>query len=389
MHVFVIPSWYPTKENPIRGVFFKEQSHALQKEGVEVTVLHSDLFSIKKIRNKSLHKGTNKIIYNDEDGLPTYRYDSFNFLPRIPYFQLIKHSKQIRKAYDEAVKKHGKPDVIHAHSCIWGGIVASKIAEKENIPLVITEHSTAFSRGLIRKYQKPMIKSALNKAKEIIAVGPGLKKELSHYIDENKIKIIPNIVNTELFKPNTTPNKEKEYFTFFSVGLLTHKKGMDLLIIAFANAFDEKENVRLRIGGDGEELNNLKNLAKQLKVDHKISFLGRLDRNQVVDEMQNCDVFALASRHETFGVVYIEALACGKPILATKSGGPDFIVNEENGLLSNVGDINELEGHFKRMYSNYPYYSSDKIRENCINNYSGHVVAKNILAIYSSIGKVN
>ncbi|GAB7388783.1 glycosyltransferase [Bacillaceae bacterium] len=381
MHILIVPSWYPTALQPIGGIFFKEQAQALQKYGYKVTVVFPELWSVKTIGKQKSPSG---ISFEIEDGLNTYRYRGYNFFPRVPYAVGILYYKRLKTLYKKIVDEQGKPDLIHAHSCLWGGWAAAKLSQKENLPFVITEHSSAFARNLIKPYQKKLVSYTLLQAKKVIVVGPGLKKELAKYVvDENKIALIPNIVNVDSFYPKQRTSILKK-FRFFSLAILTQNKGMDILIQAFAKAFRHNQDVELIIGGDGEERKNLENLVRELKVENNVKLIGALSRDQVREQMQQCDAFVLASRYETFGVVFIEALACGKPIIATACGGPEMIVNEKNGLLVPVNDVEALGKALKYMVDQYEQYDPELIRRDCIEKYSEEAVVSKLNEIYFS-----
>mgnify|MGYP001217429076 FL=1 len=113
--------------------------------------------------------------------------------------------------------------------------------------------------------------------------------------------------------------------------------------------------------------------------------MGALDRKEVILHMNKCDAFVLASKFETFGVVFIEALSCGKPIISTKSGGPNSIVNSKNGLLVSVNNIEELSDAMLNLYRNYSQYNSEDIRNDCYERFSEPVITKQILDLYKSI----
>jgi L-malate glycosyltransferase len=381
MKVLIIPSWYPTKENPILGVFFKEQAKALRKFGCEVSVIYPEIRTIREVEPKWV-KG---IQISEEEGLRTYRYKVYNYIPaRIPFSKAFLYYQRLKRLYKESVKREGKPDVIHSHSCLWGGWAAAKIAQDEKIPLVITEHSSKLIRGLIKPYEKKEIEKTLNRADKIISVGPSLKKELEKYTTKEIIEI-PNIVNVESFKNNRiTRQPQPNKFSFFSLALLTRNKGMDVLIKSFTNAF-KGTNVELHIGGEGDHKQELIKLTEELGMESQVHFLGALDRNQVVQHMHSCDAFVLASRFETFGVVFLEALASGKPIISTKSGGPDSIVNEKNGLLVPVDDSKELSDAMQKMVKNYSLYNPVVIQNDCQDRFSEEVIVKKILKIYNEI----
>ncbi|MEH7504221.1 glycosyltransferase [Neobacillus drentensis] len=381
MKVIIVPSWYPTEENPINGIFFKEQARAIKKFGYEVTVLYPEIRTIRMYSN-DWEKG---IKIKVEDGLTTYRYKGYNFIPaRIPFATAFIYYRMLKNLYNEMVKREGKPDVIHAHSCLWGGWAAAKIAQEENIPLVITEHSSKLIRGLIKPYEKKEIIKTLNQTDKVISVGPSLKEELAKYTDKNVYEI-PNIVDCESFQNinNNSLSKSKR-FRFFSLAFLTPNKGMDVLLKSFAKAFKNKD-VELLIGGEGEQKEKLKGLTQDLGLEPQIEFLGALDRKQVIQQMHECDAFILASRFETFGVVFIEALASGKPIIATKCGGPDSIVNEKNGLMVPVDDIDKLSNAMIKMYNNYSIYNPVDIRNDCLARFSEEVIIGKILEVYNSI----
>ncbi|MCL6587112.1 MAG: glycosyltransferase [Anoxybacillus sp.] len=384
MRVLIVPSWYPTKEKPNAGIFFKEQAIALQKQGLEVIVAYPEIHSMKELKKQKLARGFS---YTVEESLETYRMKGYNFLPKIRKGAGVIYYWNLKKIFTRLVKEGKKPDIIHAHSVLWGGWAAAKISKQYNIPLVITEHSSAFVRGLIKEYQIPSIQEALAQAKKIIAVGPSLQKELGKYVDEKKITLIPNIVNTSLFKTNDVIQKPDK-FRFFSLAFLTYNKGFDLLLKAFAEAFKGNEEVELVIGGDGEERENLESLVVDLEIEKQVTFLGGLSREQAALEMQKCDAFVLASRFETFGVVFVEALACGKPIIATKCGGPEMIVNEKNGLLVNTEDVEELSKALMDIKAYYSRYKKEEITADCYARFSEDKVCEKIIGEYMRITKV-
>lgn len=380
--MLIVPSWYPTEERPNAGIFFKEQAIAIQEQGLEVIVAYPEIHSIRELKNQNFKRG---FYHNVEDGIETYRIKEYNFLPKIRRGSSIIYYLKLKNIFAKLIKEGKKPDIIHAHSALWGGWAAARISKKYNIPLIITEHSTAFLRGLIKEYQIPFIKEAYDQAKKVIVVGPGLQKEIKKYTKKEKIQLIPNIVDTSRFKPNDNIKKSNK-FRFFSLAFLTHKKGFDVLLKAFAKAFTRNEEVELVIGGDGEERENLEKLAVDLGIEKQVVFLGELSRGQAVIEMQKCDAFVLASRFETFGVVFIEALACGKPIIATKCGGPEMIVNDKNGLLVGNGDVDELSSALFNMRLNYYNdYVKEEIISDCHERFGKNNVARIIIAEYKSI----
>ena len=377
MHVMFIPSWYNNKRNPVHGSFFKEQAQAIQESGVNITVAYNEIWPLTKLFKINEKIG---ISYNIEDGLKTYRYKNFNYLPKThKMFKVF--NKRLEILYKEIVKKEGKVDLIHCQSSFWAGISAAYISKKYNIPLIITEHSSLNTARYIKESYKPFIMKSYLEADSLIAVGNGLKKEMIDFSGRKDIKVIHNLIPVENFSIN---KNNSNTFTFFSLAFLEGEKGMDVLIKSFSKYF-KNTNTRLLIGGEGSQKEDLKNLANSLEIDKQVDFLGYLSREQVSKYMSKCDAFVLASKYETFGVVYIEALASGKPVIGTYNGGAEDIINDSNGLLVKVDDINDLGNAMKKIIKNINIYNSEEIRNDCIEKYSKKKIIKDIINEYNNV----
>ena len=379
MHVMFIPSWYNNKRNPVHGSFFKEQAQALQENGVKVTVAYNEIWPLTQLFKVNEKIGIN---YSIEDGLKTYRYKNFNYLPKNPRMFNI-FNKRLDKLYKEIVKKEGGVDLIHCQSSFWAGISAAYIAKKYNIPLVITEHSSLKTAIYMKESYKPLVVKSYLEADALIAVGNGLKEELCQLSGRKDIRVIHNLIPVEKFKIIKNNN---DVFTFFSLAFLEGEKGMDVLVKAFSKYF-KNTNTKLVIGGDGSQREFLVNLSKELGIDNQIQFLGALSREAVVEYMSCCNAFVLASKYETFGVVYIEALASGKPIIGTYNGGAEDIINSNNGLIVKVNDVDELGSAMKYIVNNIDSYNSEYIRNECIEKYSKKKIINEILDVYNELLK--
>lgn len=380
-HVLVVPSGYPEELIPYRGIFYKRQAESLHHEDdVEVTVAYPEIWSIKTLGKQKDKSG---LTVSEEDGLYTYRLKGYNFFANLPYTTEGIFYNRLRKLYNKLASEQGKPSIIHAHSCLWGGYAAAKISKEENIPLVITEHSSVFGRNLLKPYQKRLVQYALNQADEIIAVGPRLRNELADYTSK-PIHLIPNAVDPSFFEvPDKTPD---EPFRFITVANLNRNKGMDVLI----NAFEEKfkgSNVELKIGGDGPIRGELENLVKEKGLTNQIQFLGALNKEQVKHALEEAHVFVLASRYETFGVVLVEAMAAGKPLIATRCGGPEAIITDQTGVLVPVEDSDALGTAMINLKENFEEYLTDDIRSECKERFSETSVNQQIQQIYRKVTK--
>lgn len=377
MKVLLIPSWYPDDKNPINGIFFKEQGEALAKRGVEVIVLTINLISLSEFgKRKDLG-----VRINYENGLKVYRYTNYNFFPRMTELYLRFYGFIMNKLVRRIEKEETDIKLVHIHSALDAGI--AYYFSRLNLPYVLTEHSTKYDRNLVKKSESKYLYKVFEGADKVIAVGNGLREAISKYIDKDRVLIIPNMVSIEKREQEVDFNKKG--FRFFSLGLLNQKKGMDLLIEAFNNNRDKLGQYELYIGGDGGERENLQKTIEEYGLNNNIKLIGKLSRKEVAYHMSNCDCFVLASRFETFGIVYLEAMIYGKPVIATKTGGPDTFVNDENGILVPVDDVNLLGDAIVKMVNQINDYDADKISSYCNENFGEEAVCKKIINLYKDI----
>ena len=145
MHILLIPSWYKTEKEPFMGTFFEEQARALMKLGHQVGILYpeysplSSLFDSKDVVNE----------FYVDNGLPTYTVNVQSKIPKLRKLSYWSFGKSVNAVFEDYISKHSVPDIIHAHSIFHGGIAAYHLANLHTIPLVITEHLTAFIVGTI------------------------------------------------------------------------------------------------------------------------------------------------------------------------------------------------------------------------------------------------
>lgn len=380
MHIMFIPSWYSNVRNKVHGSFFKEQALELQKAGVKVTVAYNEVWPLTMLGKIHEEKG---LKYNVEDGLKTYRYKNYNYIPKNPLMFKV-FNKRMEKLYKEIVKKEGAIDIIHAQSSLWGGISAAYIAEKYNIPLVITEHSSVERGPYVKKSYIPFICDSYKKAQKVITVGNGLKNEIESLSGRHDIEVIGNLVDLSKFTIKKRIKNEK--FIFFSLAFLEGEKGFDTLIKSFAKKFKDKEAV-LYIGGDGSQRSWLEALTVENGVKDQIIFLGALSRDDVSKWMNKCDCFVLPSRYETFGVVYIEALASGRPVIGALNGGAEDIINNLNGYLIPIDDIDILAEKMIEVYDNIESYDEEEISSDCLKRFSPKVIVNKIISVYKEVLK--
>lgn len=378
-HVLVIPSWYPSSTDEVRGSFFREQALALSRHGCRIGVIYPQLPLLRQWRvTFTMSRGLTE---ENDKGVLTLRWHGLLPINSHGYIKLG------LRLYREYVARHGKPDLIHAHSTLYGGLLAYRIKERFNVPFIITEHSSAFARGRVQHLQRAAASRAVASASKRIAVSGNLRELLQHFFGDRAGEwvTLPNIVNKRFTNPAlTTSARDKPPFAFLCISALITDKAVDTLVTAFAEAFKGTSTV-LRIGGDGPERERLETFVEKLDVSEQIKFLGPLTRQQVVAELARADAFVISSRYETFGVVVIEALAMGKPVVATRCGGPESIIRPQDGMLVPTDDIPALAKALCYVYQNIDDYDPKAIRQACIDRFGEEVVTDKLKQIYRSV----
>lgn len=385
MHVLIIPSWYPETPEDVDGIFFRLQAQALQRSGLKIGVT-APVFRSMRGKPASVVNGGYGIRSYTEENIPTYVYKSMYFFPRLPYLDRHRWVRAGWKLFEHYVRDHGTPDIIHAHSMNHAGILAQQIHEKTGIPFVLTEHSSTYARKLIRNWQRPAMLQSAQQCSARIAVSKDFCRLLETEYGGLDWQYIPNSLSPAFIRPVDLANKPKNAdFTFCSVAHLNYNKGFDILLPAFAEALKTHPDLKLKIGGTGLIASQLHNLAAELGLENSVEFLGGLQNDQVLDLMFRSDAFVLASRNETFGVVFIEALSQGLPVAATRCGGPQTIINENNGILVPVGDVQALAGALVSLYENRGRYDAQTLRADCLNEFGEEAVVRQITAVYKTI----
>lgn len=163
------------------------------------------------------------------------------------------------------------------------------------------------------------------------------------------------------------------------------KKGIDLLLDAFMDVKDVYPNVKLIIGGGGEGSEVLHQWIIERNLEKNVILLGALSRMETAEQMKLCNAFVLPSRYETFGVVYAEALACGKPVIGTRTGGPDSFVNDSNGILVDVGNTKQLSDAMIYMIKNFHLYDAESIRQGIVEQFSMAAISRQLMKVYKDI----
>lgn len=384
MKILYLPSWYP----PDGGSFFVNQIESLSKKGIEASVIYSRNIIGNVIHNPfEIIKIFQPKLYKDND-LKVYQ-NNYISIPKFKYLPLKLYSIACDQLFRKYLSENGYPDLIHVHSCLWGGYAAKNISEKYGIPFIITEHRGRFTlmndlaKNQVKEWYTPILSKVFNESSGVILVGGHLYNGLSKYYDKNEIftEVIPNGIYTDFFKPLYTNNNN--CFVFTTVTSLLKLKGIDWLLRSFAAVLKriEEQKVTLNIVGDGPEKKSLKQLVQNLKIENNVVFHGKLDSEGVRKHLQQSDAFIFPSRFEAQGVAYLEALSSGLPVICSEAI-PAECFKEFMGYRVEIDNMEQLSESIYNMVMNYGEFDSKKIRNYAVNEYDFERVAGRIIKFY-------
>ena len=416
MHVLIIPSEeFLPPQSHLAGIFQKHQALALKKAGCKVGVLSvrqslsvpmllkamlyrlagketnndlrqknlGELFSL--LFDKSFH--IEKFINRENlEGLDVFRIDGFYFFPPGKHSNHFGWLKAGKKVFENYCAVNGKPDLIHAHNAVYGGMLANQLYKKFSIPFFITEHSSFVARNLESPNIYSAIKKSYKEAASLFVVSDFLGKKIDDLFKEKlRWYVKPNVLDPWIENiPMPANAKPSTPFLFISIGSLIPLKRHKDLIDAFGKQFSGNKEVRLKIAGDGDLKPELTRQINELKLQGQVDLLDRLNREQVLQLIDKANCLVLCSDFETFGVVLIEANSRGLPVIATKCGGPESIVTEENGLLCPVGDTYALARAMKTMVTEYEKYDPLKIRQDALERFGTESFAQKMIKEYEA-----
>lgn len=393
MNIFVIPTWYPNDIQPLSGIFIQDQVEAIAEFSPVTKVIVSTWgheaaeISFRSLRSSikalggwmfGMHQGMRV-----QNGVCLIVNPGLVWTSRLPFGGLKRLLSINRKNLMVALDKFGVVDVIHAHVSYPAGYIAAKRSSEFGIPYVLTEHMGPFPFESLKQHGPPIpeIQEAFHSAKTSIAVSRALGNRIASFGFPQPC-VIGNCVNEQKFLPGK-PLGQK--FIFLTLCAISEQKGIDQLLEAIALWNPSSHDFEFRIAGGGTMLPNFRRMANRLGLSDRIVWLGAVSPDATPRLYQDSHVFVLPSRYETFGVVFAEAMASGKPIIATRCGGPEDIVNATNGVLVDIGDVNGLADAMQFMARHWHKYDAMKIRQDFENRYSRKVIVDQLITIYHRV----
>lgn len=376
-HVLFLPKWWPNQEDPQLGDFLRKQALAV------ATVTRASVLDIRAVKGQLVQQS---ITVTTEGGLwETHSHFYASTHPFKPWRKLVNLTRYWNAAmagWELVVRERGMPDLLHVHILVRPALVALRIRKKYGIPYILSEQSSEYLDGTYAG--KGALFKALNrylfrKAAAVSAVSAWLGDGLVQLGLCTQYAVVPNVV-PGLDRP--LPQSGPPGHFLVVADLVDRTKNVSGVIRALAVAREKMPTLQLTIIGDGPDRKALETLANDKGLGQVVKFLGRLPNSGVLDHMAGAGAVIINSNVETFSVVTGEALAQGKPVIATRCGGPVAFITPENGILIEPKDDEALAQAMLQLASEAQRYSPDRIRDSVSARFSPMAVGSAFLDLY-------
>ena len=361
MKVVFLARWYPHKYDPMFGLFVQRHAEAAALfNDIAVVYVHPDENATSKYnieRTKEAGVDTIRIYYKKKGKISSaWRY----------YQACLK-----------GLKLAGKPDLIHVHVLTRLGVVAylQKIFHKT--PYLITEHWSRYLpgndfSGFLRKAATRIV---VRNAAMVTTVTQNLAQAMqAHGLQNPNYVTLPNVVDTDLFKPQPHHNEIPE---IIHISCFEDKsKNISGLLEALKYTKDHGTPYQAVLIGEGMDFEAMKAKATTLQLDDKVRFTGLLQGKALADTLAQGDFLVLSSNYENMPVVILEALSCGLPVVSTQVGGIDEIIDTRNGILVPPGNTKALTEAMERCCQTYMNYHPEELRKQIVERYGKEKVGK-------------
>ena len=357
LHVLLLTPVYPHPGSPSEGLFNEQHARALAKAGVRVTVVLAKPWLPDTLARRWSRYGSLASLARHErrDSIDVFTV-RYLHIPRyaLPAWTVAACARSIRRLLRYGTGASQGPesatvDLIHAHSGWPVGMAAPAVAEALGRSFLVTFH-IADAPALVRT---PLYGHMLRRAAARVVVGRPLAEALRKRRADLDVERIPNGIDLDDIRRTVAllPTEERPWGRLVSVANLWPVKGIDLNLRALARlAASGRAWQRYTVVGDGPERPRLEALARRLGIADRVIFVGSLGHREALRQIAAADIFSLPSWGEAFGVVYLEAMACSKPIIGCRTQGAEDIVRHEvDGLLVEPRDAGSLAEALDRL----------------------------------------
>ncbi len=286
----------------------------------------------------------------------------------------------------DVIARHRRVDLLHTHYfAMWQ---LQRLARRRRIPLVHTEHSSGLTdqpvqKKAVSRVGRRLAAQLFREATVVTTVSRFLERSIRDAGFQGRFEVVPNPIDTTRFAVSPFPDARRE-IVVGTVGRLAPEKSVDVLLRAFAILHRGDPRVRLRIAGRGPTEGALRRVAHDLGIDRVVSFEGFVPPQQMPAFLSGLHVFASTTRVETFGVAVAEAIAAGRPVVATNSGALEELVLPTAGRLVSKGP-NEAQRFAEALETTIrqlPRTDPASIGAVAVTRFSDDAVAERLRSVY-------
>lgn len=375
-HVLIVPAWYPTGDRPFEGTFVRDQALAIA-ESNDVTVFVDAGFRSDGKRGYVLHESQDGPLRTVQVAYPRTRRP---LAPTTAYVRGL--STTIRSL--AAVGR--RPDLLHAH-VYHAGVAALLAGRRYRLPVVVSEHSSHFLLGTLPWLARRRAALVFRHADVVCPVSHALCDAIRAAGMDGHFEVVPNVVDDGLFQlaDEPGPSRGSDRKTILVVAGLQPVKGVDRLLSALPELRRRRADFSVVIIGDGPQRSEYERAAELAGVSRFVEFLGNQPAAAVAGALRDAAFLVAPSVTETFGVVLVESLLSGRPVVATRTGAIPEVVNDENGILVAPDDPMALVEGLDAMLDRYSSYDPVRLRQDAERRFGRAMVVARWNRLYDEI----
>ena len=368
--VLITSTGFFDTENIVRN-FALDQATALKNMGIDVRILCIDLRTV--IHSK--HIGKKRI---SVEGIPVYAIS----LPCRILSETKKSAvgdKLFLSLYKELENEGWIPDIIHAHFVADQMLSTVRYSKKK---FVLTEHFSGMNTLSPDKALLARNMPAYELADCRLAVSTAFKDKLER-VTGLSFDVMPNVLDSKVFGKKAISRIAHDGIKLVSAGNLTENKNFSTLIEVISLL--DRSDIELHIFGSGSKYAELKAKIENLGLSDRVFLRGKVGRESLAEEYMSADGFVLLSKSETFGVAFIEAMACGLPVLSLACGGTGDFINDKNGIIVSQTEASDIAKALGDFIAGLDGYDRERISEEITDRYGYETVMNELIGIYKGL----
>ncbi|MBN1291034.1 MAG: glycosyltransferase family 4 protein [Candidatus Latescibacteria bacterium] len=385
MRIGIVSHLYPCKHEPISGIYVKEELESISG--------YVDLVVIAPLPNQHWFGEIHKFVES---------YGYYVFRPFVVAFPRWFMQPYYPASMAYTLKRHSNLfdgcSLIHVHTAFPDGVAAVNTFAKR-FPVIVTVHGSDINYFAMKPGLSNAITGSLNRASHIICVSKALEQKIKKLGVSTKTSVIPNGIDTKIFSGGSKENACRKLGLNMSrkrilyAGNFVPVKGVEYCIKALPKILKEYPDIELILlgakPGTKDKIRYL-HVINKAGVGDSVYIHDRVPKEQLPQWFHASDIVVMPSLHEGFGLVAAEALACGRPVVATRSGGPEDIIEDGLGLLVPPRDSSALGDAVIRVLSGKNISGPDKLSDSARRRFSYDGIAQQIVKVYNNtISKSN